>query len=255
MFNSQPDYFVPLLRLLADEFPDGAKTSTVCKRFLQRYRDQIPPHHTDHTVTDGSEPWEVNVRWSRNTLCRAGLMDDSVRGYWRLTQTGKEWLAQHPDASQLDAGIVGSHRSGVTRPRSPVVRIRKEAVAPSGLDISMLEQTRQVMPAEQFRRVWGALYDKLRAEESAKVITQVTDKGILLSARQQIRRIQEYLKGHTADSPKSEELCDWILFAYTFELHHEAAALWQYVRQDEVNPWQCERTKKLVMVCRTRVGG
>jgi hypothetical protein len=254
MFNSQPDYFVPLLRLLAEEFPDGAKTHAVCQGFFQRYRDQIPPHHTDRTVTDGSEPWEVNVRWSRNTLCRAGLMDDSLRGYWRLTQTGKEWLAQHPDASHLDAGIVGRYRSDVSRPRSPVVRTRKEAVAPFGLDIAMLEQTRQAMPDEQFRRVWGALYDQLLAEESAKVITPVTAKSILASARQQIRRIRDYLKGCASDSPKSEELCDWILFAYTFELHREAAALWRYVRQDEANPWQFERTKKLVMACRTRVG-
>jgi hypothetical protein len=258
MFKSQVDYHVPLLRLLAERFPDGAELRTVCRGFLQRYHDQIPPDRTERTDDKGREPWNVSVQWSRNTLCRAGLMDDSVRGYWRLTQAGKDWLAQNPAASHLDAGIVGSYRSSVSRPRSAApasaLSVRRDAVAPAGIDLVKLERIRKELPPDVFRTELGALYEKLLAESRANSITAVTDNGLLAVARQQVRRIQDYLQGCASETPNSEELCDWIQFAYAFELHREAAALWQYVRQDEVSQWQCDRAKKLVAVCRARVG-
>jgi hypothetical protein len=260
MFKSQSDYYVPLLRLLAEKYPDGAELRTVCRGFLQRYREQIPPNHTNRSDNKGREPWQLDVEWSRNTLCRAGLMDDSVRGYWRLTQAGKDWLAQNPTVFQLDARILGSRRSSVSKPRSaarapaPDVSVRRDAVALPGIDLVKLERIRKELPPDVFRTELGALYEKLLAESRANSITVVTDSGLLTTARQQVRRIQDYLQGRASDTPKSEELCDWIQFAYTFELHREAAALWQYVRQDEVSKWQYDRAKKLAMVCRTRAG-
>jgi hypothetical protein len=256
MFKSQSDYHMPLLRLLAEKYPDGAELRTVCRGFLQRYRDRIPPDHTNRTDNKGREPWQLDVEWSRNTLCRAGLMDDSVRGYWRLTQAGKDWLAQNPTASRLGTDLASQQHSSTSKPQSSalVASTRRESVAPAGIDLVKLERLRKELPPDVFRTELGALYEKLLAESRANSITAVTDSGLLTTARLQVRRIQDYLQGRAADTPKSEELCDWIQFAYRLELHLEAAALWQYVHQDEVNPWQYERTKKIAMACRARIG-
>jgi hypothetical protein len=118
----------------------------------------------------------------------------------------------------------------------------------------MLEQTRRAMPPDQFRQVWGTIYDQLLAEERSKAITPITDKELLAAVRQPVRRIQDFLQGRGSDTPKSEEVCDWIHLCYTLGLYREATALWSYVLQDEVNPWQYERTKRLAAVCRTRAG-
>ncbi len=117
----------------------------------------------------------------------------------------------------------------------------------------MLELTRQSMSAGQFRQVWGPIYDQLLAEKRARAITPISDKQLLLAACQPVRCIQDNLQGRGNDAPKSEELCDWIHFCYTLDLYREAAALWQYVHQDEVNAWQYERTKKVAPVCRAKI--
>jgi hypothetical protein len=258
MFNGRVDYHVPLLRLLAEEFPDGADPPTVWRRFLRRYHDQIPPDRTGRTDNQGREPWLNDVQWSGTALRHAGLMDDTVHGYWRLTQAGKDWPSKHPSDSRLDASTLGSHRSGTSNPRStapsPTVSVRRDAVAPAGIDLVKLERLRRELPPDVFRSELGTIYEGLLAESRANSITVVTDSGLLTTARQQVRRIQGYLQGRASDTPKSEELCDWIQFAYRLELHREAAALWQYVHQNEVNPWQYERTKKIAMACRARIG-
>jgi hypothetical protein len=118
----------------------------------------------------------------------------------------------------------------------------------------MLEQTRKAMPQESFRQVWGTLYDQLLAKERAKAITQISDKELLVAVRQPVRRIQDFLQGRGNDTPKSEDMCDWIQLCYTLGLYREGAALWQYVQRDEVNAWLYERSKKIATVCRTRIG-
>jgi hypothetical protein len=109
------------------------------------------------------------------------------------------------------------------------------------------------MPHESFRQVWGILYDRLLAKERAEAITQVSDKELLLAIRRLVRHIHDFLQGRRNDAPKSEEICDWILFCYALEFYREAAALWKYVNQLDVDPWQYERTKQMAAVCRTRI--
>ena len=127
------------------------------------------------------------------------------------------------------------------------------AATPSGISLEMLELTRRAMSADQFRQVWGPIYEQLLAEERAKAITTLTDASLKDLVRKPVRRIQEFLQGRGNDSPKSEEICDWIHFCYTLELYREAAALWLYVSPEEVHPWQYERTKRVAAVCRTKI--
>jgi len=117
----------------------------------------------------------------------------------------------------------------------------------------MLEQTRKAMGDEQFRPVWGAIYDQLMAAERAKAITEVHDSDLTKSARRQVRQIQDYLQGRNGDRPNSEQICDWIHFCYQFSLFREAAALFTLVNADEVNSWYLERTRKIAAASRARL--
>ncbi len=123
-----------------------------------------------------------------------------------------------------------------------------------GITLDKLERIRQVMAADEFRRDWGDIYDQLLAAERAKAITPINDRYLLERIRPVIQRIQDFLQGRGNESPKSETVCDWIFLCYTAELHREGAALWRYVNQDEVNPWQYERTAKFSTVCRVNAG-
>ena len=143
-------------------------------------------------------------------------------------------------------------QQGPSRPVTTVSSIWP--VVPSGITLEMLEQTRQMMPPDQFRQIWGGIYDQVLAEERRKAITPVNDRFLAEKARVIVQRVQDYLQGRSTESPKSETVCDWIFTCYNLELYREGAALWRYVNKDEVNAWQYERTAKLSAACRARTG-
>jgi hypothetical protein len=194
------------------------------------------------------------VHDSRADLVRAGLVDGSVRGFWRLTQAGNDWLAKHPDDTHV-SGLPFGLRNSSARESGVTAGVgHGSVVVPIGIDIAKLERIRLALQPEEFRKDWGGLYEHLLAEERAKSITPVTARQLVDMAQRHIKRIQSFLQGRGRDAPNSTELCDWIHWAYSFELHREAAALWQYVHEDEVGTWQYERTKKIALACRARVG-
>lgn len=251
-FQVESDYYVPLLRLLA-EFPDGVAKHYVRELFWERFKNRIPAEHLEAVASNPDlDRWINKVDWSRNRLRQYGFVDSPEAGVWRITQSGREWLAQNPQATQIKATT--RRQKSSRRPRSQASSVAVSDAPPSGITYEMLEQTRKAMSQESFRQVWGALYDQLLAKERAKAITQVSDKQLLQAVRQPVRRIQDFLQGRGNDTPKSEDVCDWIQFCYTLGLYREGAALWQYVQRDEVNAWLYERSKKIAAVCRTRIG-
>lgn len=247
MLQQYLDYAVPLLRLVADLRGGGGTRANVSREFLRRYRDQIPEELFERAKGSTTEKWYDRMAWAQHDLKLMGLMDPSERGIWRITQAGRDWLAANPDASHVrERGAVRSMRSEV--PEQPA------AVVPRGITLEMLEQTRQVMPPDQFRQIWGEVYGQVLAEERRKAITPVDDRMLAEKARPIVQRIQDFLQGRSTESPKGEALCDWIFICYSLELFREGAALWRYVNQDEVNPWQYERTAKYSAACRARAG-
>jgi hypothetical protein len=251
-FQVESDYYVPLLRLLA-EFPDGVAKHYVRDLFWERFRDRIPAEHLEPVASNPElHRWINKLDWSSNRLRQYGFIDSPATGVWRITQSGIEWLAQNPQATQIKA--TARRQRSARRPRSQTSSFAPSHTSPTGITYEMLEQTRKAMPQESFRQVWGTLYDQLLAKERAKAITQISDKELLVAVRQPVRRIQDFLQGRGNDTPKSEDMCDWIQLCYTLGLYREGAALWQYVQRDEVNAWLYERSKKIATVCRTRIG-
>ncbi len=249
---TQADYYVPLLRLLAD-MPGGKTTAEkAVQEFWERYSDRIVPEH--HELLESNElKWSNFVRWARNKLKEIGYLEMPRRGIWQISDAGRAWLEQHPDAHHLD--VTGGRR-GPRSPRSsrpPSASASTPVQKPSGITLEMLEQTKQMMGEEPFRQLWGSLYDQLLAAERARAITPVSDRDLLQAARQQVRQIQDFLQGRNGNRPSSEVICDWIHFCYQFSLYREAAALFALVNPDDVNPWYLERTRKIAVTSRSRL--
>lgn len=255
LFKTQPDYEVPLLRLLA-RLPGGrGKTDDVCRQFEVEYGHRIPTEHYETKI--GKEPkWRNNVRWVRKYLIERGFVETPRRGVWMVNDAGRRWLEENPGAARIPGSA-----SSLVRKRRPVPIPKKTTPAsPPGklpspdLTLEMLEQTRKTMPPEEFHKVWGALYAQLRAEDRAKAVTEVTQTELGRRARRHLDVIHGLLQGQNAGSPSAEAVCDWIHFCYAMELYREAAALLPYVHEGEVDPAVYRRTKRIAEVCRNKEG-
>ncbi|MYA01582.1 MAG: hypothetical protein F4038_07230 [Chloroflexi bacterium] len=51
---------------------------------------QITESDLNETVPSGENRWQNRVRWARNDLVKAGLLDPSQHGFWLLTKKGHE---------------------------------------------------------------------------------------------------------------------------------------------------------------------
>jgi len=186
-FANQGDYEVPLLRLLY-KLPHGqGKAGEVCDLFEAEHGHRIPEEHRHRRASWSQEPvWKNNVRRCRQDLKGRGFLDAPQTGIWRITDTGRRWVEENPNAARI---------KGVRKQSSQGYRGRSSRVASvPGITLEMLEQTRKAMPADQFREVWGALHDQLLAEERAKAITSVTQTELGRRARRQLDKIHDFLQ-------------------------------------------------------------
>ena len=177
MLDQYTDYAVPLLHLLTD-LPGGEGTrADVAQQFLRRFRDEIPQDQFERWPSDGRERWYHKLGWAYDVLKSLGLGDTPKHGVWRITQAGRDWLVANPGASHVMKPKTG--RSG----RSETPERSATTVVPQGITLEMLEQTRQIMPPDQFRQIWGGIYDQVLAEERRKAITPVNDRFLAEKAR------------------------------------------------------------------------
>jgi hypothetical protein len=247
IFQTETDYSVPLLQLLSG-LPGGqGRTAEVCNLFKERYDHRIPDEHRD--LRSSGEPiWRNDVRWCRQNLKQQGLLDAPRHGVWRISEAGRRWLKEHPSATRIE----GAKRAG---PRTSRRQPSRTASSALGISLEMLEETRKLMPADQFRQLWGKLYDQLLAEERAKAITEITQTELGRRTRRWLDEVHAFLKGKIVGLPSSEVLCDWIHFCYVLQLHREAAALLPYVREDEVDVAIYTRARRVAEVCRSKLAG
>ncbi len=139
-------------------------------------------------------------------MVRAGYMANPEHGTWQITTKGRQWLAEHPNESNIDLG--GSDEERTPRRRREPGTKQASELPVSGPSLAMLERTRQIMGDEQFRPLWGTLYDQLVAAERARAISDISDAELAHNAQQHVRRIQKYLQGYSDERPQAEQLCD-----------------------------------------------
>ena len=167
MFTQHADYIVPLLRLLAD-LPGGAGTrEEVLNQFLQRFRSEIPQDHFQLVPSGGEERWSKHLGWTNWDLKNLGMTDAPERGVWRITEAGRDWLSEHPGATHL-GGPPQRRKSAATARETRAPKSSGAVAVPSGFTLEKLERLRQVMSVDEFKRDWGADYDRLLAAERVK---------------------------------------------------------------------------------------
>jgi len=108
---------------------ERATPSQALAEFERALGDLIPSEHREQNES-GNIKWEWYVRWARQNLVNAGLMESGGRGIWTITPEGQQWLAEHPDGGwdQLKAQV-GAARKG--RKQDRVVfraQVEREAV-------------------------------------------------------------------------------------------------------------------------------
>jgi len=124
--------------------------------------------------------------------------------------------------------------------------------APPGVTLEQLKATKAVMPPDQFRQIWGELYDQLLAQERAHSKTRISNRELGTRARAVLREVHDFLDGNAAAS--SEKAYDWMQFCYALSMYRETAALFAFVFQDDLPEWAYERARKMAEACRTRIG-
>ncbi len=289
IFRTQQDYEIPLLRLLYELPNGGNEVSKIRQLFEHKYRHLIPKEHYE-LLSGGEERWANNVAWSRQHLKGRGFLDAPEHGIWRITEAGRRWVEENPHTERLPSH--GSNSRHISSSRGTRTKLtladlegmrskmsveefqhewgglyesllaksqqpsRPQPAAPTlpGITFEMLEQTKAAMPADQFRQVWGSVYDQLLAAERAKAITEVTTTELGQRARRKLDEIHAFLRGQHKAPPRSDVICDWIQLCYELELHREAASLWRFVHEDEVEPGYYRRAKKWAEASRARLG-
>ncbi|WP_126147865.1 restriction endonuclease [Synechococcus elongatus] len=93
-----PDYqalMLPLLRLLADQ--QVHRTRDTIEALAGSF--QLTPEERRQLLPSGKQfTFDNRVGWARTHLKKAGLLDNSQRGFLRITPAGQEVLRQQPSA-------------------------------------------------------------------------------------------------------------------------------------------------------------
>lgn len=90
------DQFIePVLRFLATiEATDSVKASVVHEAAADAL--MLSEEQRQEIVDSGQPIFRNRTGWAHDRLKRAGLSESAKRGYWRITQAGRDYVAQHP---------------------------------------------------------------------------------------------------------------------------------------------------------------
>ena len=91
-------YFGPLLDALRNLNGSGTPKEVTDKITTNL---NLPDNVTGPKVSSGPSRFENQVAWARLYLVRAGLLDPSERGKWRLTERGKEKVLSLNEALEI----------------------------------------------------------------------------------------------------------------------------------------------------------
>lgn len=95
MFVPTYDQFIePVLRFLATH-PEGASTRDAQEAAAKALN--LSEEQRQAQVSSGQATYRNRAGWAHDRLKRAGLSSSAKRGYWKLTEAGMAYAAQHPE--------------------------------------------------------------------------------------------------------------------------------------------------------------
>lgn len=99
-----PDYQSLMLPLLSNSTPEEARFGD----FVDRLADQLelsPEGRTELLPSKGQTVFNNRVHWAKTYLSKAGLLENTLRGHFRITPRGQQVLDTHP--SRIDVAFLG----------------------------------------------------------------------------------------------------------------------------------------------------
>lgn len=166
-----PDYesaMLPLLRLASDgtehRFRDAVEQLAIQFELTDRERSEMLP--------SGTAPlFDNRVGWARTYLKQAGLLESSKRGWFRITDRGRQVLAENP--SRIDIGLLDQFeefRAFRSRRRETV----SGASSPIGDSEPESGQISKDLPSDQTPEdLLAEAYRRLRRDLEIELIEQV----------------------------------------------------------------------------------
>jgi hypothetical protein len=89
----QNHFRVPILDSI-QELGGEARANRVCELLESKMKNVLKPADFQ-TLRDGTQRWFKSVHFQRLWLVNNGLLDKNApRSIWRITERGKQWLAQ-----------------------------------------------------------------------------------------------------------------------------------------------------------------
>lgn len=155
---SIPDYqriMLPLLKLLADEQEHSFRDSI--ENLAQFFK--LSPEERKELLLSGQQPvFDNRVGWARTYMKKAGLLDTTRRGFFKITKRGIEALKQNPQ--EINVKFLEQYPEFIE-----FREIRKEKEKAT----SEIEVTEKQSPEDLL--VYG--YQKIRQELADELIAQI----------------------------------------------------------------------------------
>jgi DNA-binding PadR family transcriptional regulator len=82
--------------------------------------------------------------------------------------------------------------------------------------------------------------------------TEVSEKELVASVRNEIQEIKSFIRGETGSEPSQEKLCFWVWFCYQFGLFWEGYLVFKKIDTFNVAPPLYQIIKKMGIICENR---
>jgi len=90
----EESYYRPILQAIA-EMGGSGRMRDVLDKVEKIMKDTLKPVDFEPLASDPDNPrWRNAAQWARNTMVNEGLLkNDSPRGFWEISDTGRKYLA------------------------------------------------------------------------------------------------------------------------------------------------------------------
>lgn len=150
-------FIEPLLRYLAVK-PDGATARDAHEAAASAL--QLSEEQRQEIIASGQATYKNRSGWAHDRLKRAGLSSSAKRGYWKLTDAGMAYAAQHPaplPAEEVERLAIGFMDVKLKTPSDaipldaelqPVVSLTSATASPDDRLEQALQELRETVAAD-----------------------------------------------------------------------------------------------------------
>lgn len=151
-------YIKPVLTTLQENGGAG-NSSSVVEQVIERLG--ITEEELEETTSNGQSRIKNQIQWARFYLFKAGLIDNSQRGIWRLNNEGLEKKLSDNDVYSLFKGVQESVKKvTITTPKQKDLKFEEDTTEDEEHSLGLLSLI-QSMPASGFEKLCKRLLTEI----------------------------------------------------------------------------------------------